>query len=344
MVRKIDWESQIGRRLKLRDLHVFGTVVQRGSMAKAAAHLRVSQPAVSEIISDLEHTLGVRLLDRGPQGVEPTMYGRALLKGGTAAFDDLKQSIKEIELMADPTAGELRIGCSQSLGTSILPPVIEQFSRQYPRVVLRVQDAVSPTLEFPELRERRLDVVFDRLMRPLTRGDDDLNVEVLCNDDTVVAAGPQSRWARLDKVDLGDLANEPWILTAPDTWIYMIMAEAFRERGLAIPKPRLMTFSVHLRAKLVMTGPFISPFPKSFLHLNADHFPLKVLPIDLPANPWPIAVITLKHRTLMPVAQSFIDQVRAFTRSFDAEWTPGKGPPEHPGRRRGQLKRGVLLR
>ena len=88
MVGKIDWESQIGRRLKLRDLHVFGTVVQRGSMAKAAAHLKVSQPAVSEIISDLEHALGVRLLDRGPQGVEPTMYGRALLKGGTAAFDE----------------------------------------------------------------------------------------------------------------------------------------------------------------------------------------------------------------------------------------------------------------
>src|SRR5262245_22139202 len=72
MARKIDWESQIGRRLRLRDLHVFFTVVQRGSMAKAAAHLGVSQPAVSEVIADLEHALGVRLLDRNSQGVEPT--------------------------------------------------------------------------------------------------------------------------------------------------------------------------------------------------------------------------------------------------------------------------------
>jgi DNA-binding transcriptional LysR family regulator len=323
MARKIDWESQIGRRLKLRDLHVFVTIVQRGSMAKAAAHLKVSQPAVSEIISDLEHALGVRLLDRGPQGVEPTMYGRALLKGGTAAFDDLKQSIKEIEFMADPTAGELRIGCPQSVAASILPPVIERFCRQYPRVVLHVQDVVSPTLELPELRERRLDVVFDRLMKPLAKEDDDLNVEVLLDDDTVVAAGPQSRWAHLDKVDLADLINEPWILTPPDTWIYMIIAEAFRGRGLAIPKACLMSFSVHLRAKLVTTGPFISPFPKSFLHLN-EHLPLKVLPIDLPARPWPIAVVTLKNRTLMPVAQRFIDQFRDFTRSLGAGSTPGK--------------------
>src|SRR5947199_3030909 len=111
MARKIDWESQIGRRLRLRDLHVFFTVVQRGSMAKAAAQLGVSQPAVSEVIADLEHALGVRLLDRSSQGVEPTMYGRALLKRGTVAFDELKQSVKDIEYLADPTTGEIKVAC-----------------------------------------------------------------------------------------------------------------------------------------------------------------------------------------------------------------------------------------
>ena len=61
MLHKIDWESQIGRRLRLRDLHVFSMVVECGSMAKAARQLGVSQPAVSEVIVDLEHALGVRL-------------------------------------------------------------------------------------------------------------------------------------------------------------------------------------------------------------------------------------------------------------------------------------------
>src|SRR5262249_25946627 len=81
----IDWERRIGRRLGLRDLHVFITVAQRGSMAKAALELNVTQPAVSKVIADLEYTLGVRLLDRRPQGVEPTAYGRALLKRSSAA-------------------------------------------------------------------------------------------------------------------------------------------------------------------------------------------------------------------------------------------------------------------
>jgi hypothetical protein len=73
MPRKIDWESQIGCRLRLRDLYAFFTAVERGSMSKAAQHLGVSQPAVSDAIADLEHAVGVRLLDRRPQGVEPTM-------------------------------------------------------------------------------------------------------------------------------------------------------------------------------------------------------------------------------------------------------------------------------
>jgi DNA-binding transcriptional LysR family regulator len=127
MLHKIDWESQIGRRLRLRDLHVFSTVVQCGSMAKAARQLGVSQPAVSEVVIDLEHALGVRLLDRSAQGVAPTIYGDALLRRTIAVFDELKQSVRDIEHLSDPGAGELRIGCTESLATTILPQAISSF-------------------------------------------------------------------------------------------------------------------------------------------------------------------------------------------------------------------------
>src|SRR5229473_4270297 len=126
------WETRIGRRLRLRDLHVLLTVVQCGSMAKAAQRLAVSQPAVSKAIANLEQTLGVRLLDRGPQGVEPTLYGNALVRRGLAVFDELRQGVGEIEFLADPTAGEVRIGCNESLSAALLPEVIGRLSDQYP--------------------------------------------------------------------------------------------------------------------------------------------------------------------------------------------------------------------
>jgi DNA-binding transcriptional LysR family regulator len=319
MARKIDWENQIGRRLSLRDLHVLFTVVQRGSMAKAAAQLGVSQPAVSEVIADLEHALGVRLLDRSPQGVEPTMYGRALLKRSTVAFDELKQGIREIEFLSDPTTGELRIGCPESLSASILPPVVQRFSRQYPRVVLHMREVVSPNREWPELRNRRLDIVLERLVRPLTREDEDLNVEVLFCDELVLAAGSQSPWARRRKIDLAELVNEPWIVAPPNSWGQLLVEEAFQARGLDSPKVTLTTFSVHLRTHLLATGPYIAAFPRSVLHLNARWFSLKVLPVDLPVRPWPVVAVTVKNRTLNPMAERFIDEVRAFTKSISAD-------------------------
>ena len=321
MARKIDWDVQIGRRLKLRDLHVFVTVVQSGSMAKAALRLGVSQPAVSELIAGLENAIGVRLLDRSPRGIEPTIYGRALLDRTRAAFYELKEGIRTIEHLADPMVGELRIGCPQSLASSILPPVIERFSRQYPRVVLLVKDVVSPALELPELRAGALDIVFDR---PLAHDDDDLNVEILFDDEMVVAAGMQSPWARRNKIDLTELVGEPWILTPPGSWIHTSVGEAFQARGLALPKAFLMTFCIHLRAKLLATSPFVSAFPSSFLRLNASQLSLKVLPIDLAVRPWSVVIVTRKNRTLSPLVQRFIDHARAFTRSMAARPAPEK--------------------
>ena len=98
--------DRIGRRMKLQDLHVLMTVVQAGSMGKAAQLLNTTQPAISRSIAELEHALGVRLLDRHRQGVEPTEYGRALLDCGAAVFDDLRQGVKNIEFLADPRLGK----------------------------------------------------------------------------------------------------------------------------------------------------------------------------------------------------------------------------------------------
>ena len=95
------WTDRIGRRLNPHDLHIFMAVVEQGNMARAADSLAISRPVVSRTIADLEHALGVRLLDRSPQGVEPTVYGRALLKRSVAVFDELKQSVRDIEFLGD---------------------------------------------------------------------------------------------------------------------------------------------------------------------------------------------------------------------------------------------------
>src|SRR5215467_6631281 len=113
--------EQISRRLKLRHLNVLLSVVEKGSMAKAAKQLAISQPVVSKAIAELEQMLGVRLLDRdrGLQSVEPTVYGNALIKRSAAIFDDLRTSVSELEFLADGTAGEIRIGTTESISAGL---------------------------------------------------------------------------------------------------------------------------------------------------------------------------------------------------------------------------------
>ena len=150
--------DRIGRRIKLQDLHVLMTVVQAGSMRKAATLLNTSQPAISRSIVDLEQAIGVRLLDRHPQGIAPTEYGRALLDCGVAAFDDLRQGVKNIEFLADPTAGEIRIGSNHFLAASFVAAVIDRLSRQYPRIVFHLVTTHTETL-YRNLHERNFDLL-----------------------------------------------------------------------------------------------------------------------------------------------------------------------------------------
>jgi len=160
----MSWDSRIRRRLKLRDLDTFLAVAQSGSMAKAAARLAVSQPAVSNAIAELERTLGVRLFDRLAQGVEPTQYGRALLRSAVAIFDDVQQGVNEIGHLADPTVGELRIGASEPMIAGILPAILSHLNLLRPRIVFHVMQIAGGSQQARELRERRFDLFLGRVM------------------------------------------------------------------------------------------------------------------------------------------------------------------------------------
>jgi DNA-binding transcriptional LysR family regulator len=312
MTENVDWDRVIGRRLRLRDLHVFFAVAQFGSMGKAGAHLGISQPVVSEVISDLEHALRVRLFDRSPKGVELTVYGRALLARGRAAFDELRQGINDIAYLADPTAGEIRVGCAESIAAGFLPPVVELLSTRYPRASLHVEQLNTPTLDFPELNERKVDLVLARLARPDVRTDlpPQYQAEILFNDRLVIVVGEVSSWAGRRKVKITDLLDEHWILLPPETPGAAWIMEALQSSGRALSKTPMTTYSVHLRNHLLSTGRFVSVQPVSVVRQNAKRFGFKALPIDVPMPPWPVAAVTLKNRTASPVTRHFIDCAR----------------------------------
>jgi DNA-binding transcriptional LysR family regulator len=329
MPRNTDWEQRLGRRVRLRDLNVLIAVIQAGSMAQAAAALGITQPAVSASIADLEFALGVRLLDRGPRGVSPTPYGQTLLRRGRAAFDELRQGIKEIEHMADPASGEIHIACTESIAAGALVPIINRLSERYPRVSLRVSLADTSTLAYPQLHARSVDLVVARLIKPPRAGrlTEQLNAEVLFNDRFRIVASAAGRWARRARIDLSELASERWISTPLDTLGGMALIEMFRRHGLEPPNLAVTTFSLHLRNALGAGGGFVAALPESVLRLNPQFSGLKILPVDLPMPPWPVGIVTLRNRALIPAAQLFVECAREAVRDMTPRETAKEATP-----------------
>jgi DNA-binding transcriptional LysR family regulator len=311
----MDEIGRIERRIGLHDLRVLMVVVQAGSMGKAARLLATSQPAVSRSIGELEHALGVRLLDRSARGIEPTPYGRALLKRGTAVFDELQQGIKDIRSLADPTAGDLTIGASIAITEGFICSVISRLSRRYSRLTFQVH-ATDTATAYQALLDRKIDLAVVHLIHP--PAEDLMNVEPLLQDPHVVVVGAHNPLARRRRISLAHLMEEPWALPLADQPYGSVVHEAFRAHGLTVPLA-VVGSTLPLRTALLMTGQFLSMVPRVVMQFPPKNRLLKVLPIELAGTARPLALVTLKNRTLNPAAQVFADSVRETAKSLCKE-------------------------
>jgi DNA-binding transcriptional LysR family regulator len=273
----------------------------------------VSQPAVSKTIADMEHTFGVRLLDRKAQGIQPTVYGEALLRRGDALFEDLRAAVQEIASLADPAAGEVRVGASAAVMDGLLPIAIDRFSRQYPKVAFVLTGLTSPMGPLLEdLRRRKLDVAVGRM--PLKLVGEDLQGEVLFGEPLFVVTAPSNPLARRKRIKLADLLDQAWILPEQDTAPGAFIADVFRASGLEFPRKIVSINDLGFSTTMIETGRFFGMFPGSYLYFNAKRSALKVLPIKLPLEPPPVVMTTVRNRTVRPAVELFMECVREVAR------------------------------
>ena len=308
----IDSDNHIGRRIKLRDLQIMLSVAQFGSMAKAAAHLSTTQPTVSQAIADLEDAVGARLFDRSTQGVVPTVCGEILLKRGTEAFDALKQGMRDIEFHATSGAGDVWVGCREVQLIGFLPAVIQRLAQQHPKIIVHATD-VTVSENIHHLRDRKLDLILGG-SAPLKR-DDDLHSETLFEESFTVVTGEKNPWARRRKVALTDLMDEGWLYGEPGNATQARISETILAKTGRLPRVAMYTTSMNLRLALLASGNYISCIPSSVYRYGAEVKPIKALPVDMDLK-LPVAIYTLKNRTLSPAVKLFIETAREVAKSM----------------------------
>lgn len=304
--------DRVASLVKLRDLRVLMAIADSGSMAKAAANLGISHPAVSKTISDIEETLGVRLLDRGSQGTELTAHGEVLLRCGINIFDEMQQGLRSLEYLSDPTVGEVRLGCTDIILNSLVPPIVRKFSKEHPGIQLDVNLANPGEHQVQQLRERRIDLLITRATGPR----DDFHSEALFEEPFVFVVGASSAFAQNRRTVLKDIMNSNWVLPSYDSAPGALVAAVFQANGLTPPKPLVKTIAIQLTVSLIASGDFVGILPKSVAALSAHRTALRTLPLRESGPRISAELVVLKNRTLSPAVNAFIRCAREVATSL----------------------------
>jgi DNA-binding transcriptional LysR family regulator len=188
---------------------------------------------------------------------------------------------------------------------------IDRMSRRHPQIAVQVVPTEPAMMQLGGLRDRSVDLLLGRLVRPQV--DSDIEAEKLFQERYVVVAGSNNRWAGRRTVNLSEIVNEPWVLLPHSHFLMPGFIEAFRAKGVELPRGTVTTVSLHVRNHLLATGRFIGVMASSALRLDGRRWGIKELPIDLPIEIPPVAILTLKNRTLGPAAQLFIKFAKAMS-------------------------------
>jgi len=222
-------------------------------------------------------------------------------------FDGLKQGVEEIDFLADPTVGEVRIGTSEGMPPGFISTVIDRVLRQHPRFTFKVIQAATDDLQYRDLRDRNVDLTFGRLTMPVT--DKDIKVEILFQDPFLLVAGLNSKWLKRRRIELAELIDEPWCVVDA-------VAKAFRAKGLEMPHCTIITNSIQLSFAMAAAGRVLSVATASRLRLGGKRLGLAPLPVDLALEGLPTGIVTLKNRSIGPAAQLFIECARTVAKSL----------------------------
>jgi DNA-binding transcriptional LysR family regulator len=218
-----------------------------------------------------------------------------LARRGVAVFNDLRASIAELDFLADPTAGELRIGSTEPMAAGLLSAIVDRLSRQHPRIAFHVTLGDLPRMQEGELRDREIDLLIGRMSNATPP--DDIDMKVLFYERARVAAGVKNPWTSRRKFELEDLLGEPWCLPPSESFPGSLIAGAFGARGLHFPRTAVTAHSIQMQIALLATGRFLTILPETMLRFSAKRLSLTALPVDVPIQATPVAIVTLKNRT-----------------------------------------------
>ncbi|ERP86616.1 LysR family transcriptional regulator [Alcanivorax sp. P2S70] len=281
-------------------LTAFMAVAETGSFSAAAERLFITQPAISKRIALLEQQLDARLFDRVGRQIKLTEAGNALMPRARQVLMDVEDMARAIHDLSGEVSGKLRIGTSHHIGLHRLPPVLRQFSRDYPKVTLDIH--------FIDSEEAWEGVLHGELeMGVVTlppQPDNRLQSDVIWTDPLVFMCAPEHPLARQEHLTLEALTGHSAILPSPVTFTRGIVEKLFNEHNLKLDIAMSTNYleTIHM---MVSIGLGWSVLPATMVDQSVVQ-----LPVEAPLPERELGVVTHPARSQSNAAKAFLKALR----------------------------------
>lgn len=290
--------------MNLNQLRVFHLVAQQLSISSAARQLRVSQPAVSRQVSELERDLELRLLDRLPRGIRLTPAGRSLYEHTQEMFRIERAAEERLTALKQKKDLRLAVGASTTVGSYLVPGIFGELRRRHPELELTLKIGNTDAI----LELVRDDVVDLGLTEGLSEAGD-LQIEAFSEDELLAIASPKARIASAAQVTLAEFLAEPLIVREPGSGTRAVLEEALSLRGL-VPKRSLelgSTEAIKNAVESALGVAFISSLTVDLEFLTGRLRRIVLSDFRLTRQ---LHSVQLPHRSLTPLAATFLEALK----------------------------------
>ena len=300
--------STIRKRLRLRHLQLMVALSETESLRRAADDLAMTQPAATKALQELEDTVGVSLFVRHARGMEPTIFGEAVMRYARVVFEDLDELREELAAIEAGDIGKVRIGAVMAPAPELLTQAIVALKREHPRLQISVQIDTSDVL-VQALQQDQLDIVIGRI--PDSFPALDLSFEILSEEALCIVS-------RIDhpaavspaKPKLADLAQYPWIVQPHPSPMRQVIDQTFRESRVGPPVSIVETSSILTTLSLLRDSDMLAVLPTTVANYYVAMGTMNALPTPLRGRLAPYGLILRKNRRVRPATQLVIDAIR----------------------------------
>jgi DNA-binding transcriptional LysR family regulator len=296
-------------RLKTRQLLLLIALDDYRNIHRAAEELHMTQPAASKQIKDLEEMLDVKLFERLPRGMEPTIYGETMIRHARMALTSLALAHDDIVTLKAGLTGQAEVGVIMTPAMALLPRAIARVKEEAPLLRIGVQLETSDVL-LDKLQHGTLDFMIGRIFDTIDTSGliyEELTEEPAC---AVVRPGHP---LLLEKRELAlqDIAPLPWILPPHGSILRYRFDMMFRRAGLVPPSNVVDTTAMLMITALLQHTDSLHVMPLEVAQYYASLNVMRILPIELPCKMDAFGIIRQRDHLLSPGADLLLRAVRA---------------------------------